>query len=98
MSAMQFEWDAAKATANLAKHGLAFSVAVRVFADPHRLTVSDARQDYGEARHNTVGQIETLAVVCVTHTDRAGIVRLISARPASRKERNHYYVARKNTP
>jgi uncharacterized protein len=89
ISKMQFEWDAAKAAVNLAKHGISFEQAALVFADPHRLTVIDTRHT-AEHRLNTTGCIQDqLFIVC--HTDRAGRTRLISARPASRHERNRYH-------
>ena len=87
---MNFEWDADKAAKNLAKHGISFTEAALVFADPRRLTVVDTRHTI-EIRENTTGQIGDLLVVTVTHTDRAGVVRLISARPASRQERKRYH-------
>ncbi len=87
---MNFEWDADKAAKNLAKHGISFPEAALVFDDPRRLTVTDPRHTM-ETRENTTGQIGGLLVVTVTHTDRAGVVRLISARPASRNERKRYH-------
>ena len=91
---MIFEWDAAKAAANLAKHGISFDQAIAVFNDPHRVTYEDHRHDYGETRENTVGQIDDRIFVCVTHTTRSRALRLISARPASRFERNSYHAHR----
>jgi uncharacterized DUF497 family protein len=89
---MQFEWDAAKAAVNFAKHNLEFAQAIVVFRDPSRLTVVD-RRHAAERRENTTGLIEG-HLVTVTHTDRAGVIRLISARPASRQERNRYHAHR----
>lgn len=86
---MTFEWDADKAAKNLAKHGISFPEAALVFDDPRRLTVVDTRET-SEVRENTTGKIGGLVVVTVTHTDRSGVVRLISARPASRQERKRY--------
>jgi uncharacterized DUF497 family protein len=111
---MQFEWDAAKAAVNLAKHGISFDQATRVFADPARLTVLDTRHT-AETRENTTGLVAgviilTFAAVSrsencgqtpggqqaatVPHTSRAGVIRLISARPASRQERKDYHANR----
>jgi len=87
---MNFEWDASKAAENLAKHGVSFPEAALVFADPRRLTVTDSRHQ-NEHRENTIGLIAALLVVTVTHTDRSGVTRLISARPASRQERKRYH-------
>jgi uncharacterized DUF497 family protein len=88
---MQFEWDSDKAEKNLAKHGLGFVLAARVFADPRRITTVDSRHDYGEVRQNTIGAVDGQLIASVTHTDRAGITRIISARSASRKERRIYH-------
>jgi uncharacterized DUF497 family protein len=87
---MNFEWDADKAAKNLAKHGISFPEAALVFAEPRRLTVVDTRHT-SEIRENTTGMIAGLLVATVTHTDRGGVIRLISARPASRQERNRYH-------
>ncbi len=87
---MTFEWDAGKAARNLAKHGVSFPEAALVFADPRRLTFTDTRHTT-EHRENTIGLIAGLVVVTVTHTDRSGVTRLISARPASRQERKRYH-------
>ena len=54
---MVFEWDSAKDAANQSKHGLSFTLAVRVFSDPHRITLEDNRQHYGEPRFNTTGEV-----------------------------------------
>ncbi len=88
---MEFEWDPAKAEANIAKHGIAFLQAIGVFLDPARITEADTRKDYGEPRETTIGFTNAAFVTAVTHTDRAGIIRLISDRPASRQERKRYY-------
>lgn len=87
---VQFEWDERKAASNLAKHRVAFDQAISVFNDPHQITFEDLRSDYGEVRLNTIGAIDSVVFVCVVHTNRSGITRLISARPASRRERKIY--------
>lgn len=60
-----------------------------MFADPRRLTVTNARHPT-EYRENTAGMIAALLVATVTHTDRSGTTRIISARPASRQGRKRY--------
>jgi uncharacterized DUF497 family protein len=87
---MTFEWDADKAAMNLVKHGISFAEAALVFADPRRLTITDSRHT-SEHRENTIGLIAGLLIVTVTHTDRAGVTRIISARTASRQERKLYH-------
>ncbi len=86
---MEFEWDEAKDRANVAKHGVGFQTAKRIF-ESVVLTRPDSRRDYGEERHISVGQVGP-AVLVVAHTRRGARLRLISARPASRKERKAYH-------
>lgn len=85
---MRFEWDDAKERSNVAKHGVDFATAQRIFDGPV-LTRLDTRRDYGEVRHVSVGKVGP-AIVVVAHTERGDRRRLISARPASRKERRSY--------
>ena len=84
-----FEWDADKNRANIEKHGIGFQTAIRIF-DGLVLSMIDSRSDYGELRENSIGIIEAVAVIVVTHTDRDGVTRVISARPAKRAERLRY--------
>ncbi len=85
---MQFEWDEAKDRANVAKHGIDFETAKRIFDGPV-LTRPDRRRDYGEERYIGIGRVAAATVV-VAYTERGGRLRLISARPASGKERRAY--------
>lgn len=85
-----FEWDRAKDLINIAKHGVSFDLAKRVFEGP-TLTWVDDREDYGEVRRISIGMVEDAAVLVVAHTERNGRIRLISARPASRRERRLYH-------
>jgi uncharacterized protein len=90
---MLFEWDPAKAAANLLKHGVAFEDAVRVFADP--AYVSDLeRIENGEERWQAIGAVDGIRILLVVHTwrDETGveIIRIISARKAERHERRRY--------
>ena len=87
---MEFEWDDHKNESNVRKHGVSFELARRIFERPV-LTWEDDRQDYGEDRYIGIGMIDEAAVIVVAYTRRAGRVRLISARPASRKERQRYH-------
>lgn len=84
-----FEWDAAKNATNIAKHGIAFEDAIRIFDGP-RLTSIDDRFDYGETRLVSIGTIEGRAFLAVVHTARGPATRIISARLASRMERQDY--------
>ena len=87
---MEFEWDEAKNQTNVRKHGIGFDTARRIF-EGTVATSADHRQDYGEERHISIGRVEAVAVIVVAHTERGGRIRLISARPASRKERKAYH-------
>ena len=55
------------------------------------LTWLDRRRDYGEDRYLSIGLVEEAALIVVSHTRRDGRIRLVSARPASRKERRIYH-------
>lgn len=83
------EWDEAKNLLNVAKHGVSFDLAQRIFDGPV-LTWIDDRQDYGETREISIGTVDDAVVLTVAHTDRSGVRRLISARRASRRERSLY--------
>ncbi len=93
----RFEWDPAKAAANLRKHGVSFEIAMRAFADPFAFTEQD-RIEGGEVRWQTLGMVEGRVLLLVAHTvgdeDEDGepveIIRIISARAADRKERRRY--------
>lgn len=87
---MQFEWDAAKNQSSIEKHGVSFETAARIFEGPH-FTWIDDRRAYGEPRLISIGMAAGTAVLTVAHTERAGRIRLISARPASRRERVKYH-------
>ena len=91
---MEFEWDDEKNRTNKLKHHIAFEDAIEVFDDPYELT-EPAKTVEGEIREQTIGIVSQLAVLLVVHTKRKSIVgaevrRIISARPASEKERERY--------
>ncbi|MEO5826258.1 MAG: BrnT family toxin [Gemmatimonadales bacterium] len=87
---LRFEWDPRKATANRRKHGVAFDEAVSAFADPHSLTVPDPDHSLGESRFVLIGQSAILRLLVVIHLERGNRIRLISARLATRRERQTY--------
>jgi uncharacterized DUF497 family protein len=87
---MEFEWDDAKSEANERKHGVSFTEAMTVFGDPLALTGYDPRHSDDEDRFITMGTSEGGRLLIVSHTDRGDIVRLISAREASRREWRDY--------
>lgn len=86
-----FEWDARKAAANRAKHGVSFEEAATVFADPGALDGPDLRHSEAESRFLRVGRAATGRVLVVAYTvrrrDDEERIRVISARRASREER-----------
>jgi len=84
-----YEWDDAKNEINIRKHGIDFDDAKDIFEHPV-LTWPDNREDYGEERWMALGVIKTLAGV-VIYTERDGdVVRIISARKATKFERKMY--------
>jgi uncharacterized DUF497 family protein len=87
---MRFEWDEDKNKLNIKKHGFALPDGIYVFADAQRYDDIDKRRDYGEERHLVVGGIGD-DILAVVYTHRQNIIRLISVRYASRKERRGYY-------
>lgn len=93
MSYTEFEWDEAKNRENIRKHGISFDSAVGLFQFNHLVNL-DQRIDYGEDRWIAIGWIgPILGVVVYTvsnETPGSVVLRLISARKASRRERQFY--------
>jgi hypothetical protein len=87
---IQFAWDPAKARVNLRKHGVSFREAASVFRDPLGITSFDPDHSEEEDRFITFGFSGGGRLLMVAHTDRGGIIRLISARELTRKERETY--------
>jgi uncharacterized protein len=90
-----FEWDAAKAAINLRKHGVSFDQATGVFRDAFAIVSIDTREAYGEDRFNMFGMCNGV-ILHVTYTERGEHIRIISARRATKHERDDYY--RQNAP
>jgi len=82
-----FEWDENKRTLNLEKHGIDFVDAIEIFSDFSRIENESIRDD--ELRYQTIGIVKDV-VLFVVYTHRSGVVRLISARRASKHEREAY--------
>lgn len=88
---LRFEWDPAKAGSNLAKHGVPVAEASTVFGDPLSVTADDpAHSPAGEQRFVTIGRSHRQRLLVVVHSDRADAIRIISARPATRREQYAY--------
>ena len=85
-----FEWDAEKAEANLQKHGVSFDQAATVFFDPLSLTIPDPLHSGEESRFVTTGLSQQQSHLVVMHTERGERIRIISARPATPRERKKY--------
>ena len=87
---MTYEWDSAKAQANLKKHRVTFEEAASVFLDPSALTFWDPDHSEEEDREITIGRSARQRVLFVAHAPRDGRVRIISARKATRREQQQY--------
>ena len=90
---MRFEWDQQKNATNKTKHRIDFETAQLVFDDPLCITFIERIVD-GEQRWHAIGSIEQLIVLVVVHTCREEgaeeVIRIISARGATPKERKLY--------
>jgi len=87
---MEYEWDDRKNQQNQVKHGVDFYDAVHIFGDNDRIEWLDNRKDYREKRYRTVGMVLGV-LLAVVYTPRSSRYRLISARRASKHERETYY-------
>jgi uncharacterized DUF497 family protein len=85
-----FEWDPAKAAANLKKHGVSFEEAVTVFADPLSLNMPDPSHSVDEQRFLLLGLSGRGRLLVVAFGERGERTRIITARKATRRERHDY--------
>lgn len=85
---MEAEWDPAKAKANLRKHRIRFADAVTALEDARAISVRDESAE--EERWISMGMDSLGRVLVVVYTWRGERVRLISARPATRREASQY--------
>jgi len=88
--ALQFEWDFKKSQSNKRKHKITFEEATTIFGDPLSITIHDPAHSIGEDRFITIGISVNNQLIVVVHTDRNDIIRIISARKATRNERSQY--------
>ena len=92
---MRFEWNQAKNENNIRKHGIDFADVEAMFNQPI-LTLPDNREGYGEQRRVAIGRLRALICV-VVYTERSGdVIRVISARKATRYEIQRYEKRIKN--
>ena len=87
---MRFEWDRDKAAENLKKHRVSFDEAVTMFYDPLSATFNDPDHSVGEQRFIGVGYSSRDRLLVVSYTERGAVVRLITARLATAKERKRH--------
>lgn len=92
MDELRFAWDPAKAAVNLRKHGISFEEAETVFSDEEALLLDDAEHSVGEERFVLLGLSAHLRVLVVVHCYRTApdVIRLVSARRATRAEQRQY--------
>ena len=91
MLKLKFEWDRAKAEANLFAHGVSFDLAKTVFDDPFAIERLDDREDYGEERFVMIGMTAGNILLFVAYTEREERIRIISARRATQYEQDDYF-------
>jgi len=90
MYGIAFEWDRAKDATNCRKHGVAFTEATTVFADPLSITIPDPGRAAVEERFVMIGMSSERKLLVVVHTMRGERIRLIGARPATKQEKRKY--------
>lgn len=86
---MRFEWDEAKRQLNIEKHGIDFADLKPLF-DGETVIIMDDRFDYGEYRFITLGLLNGIVFV-VVHTETDEVIRIISARKATKYEEKRYF-------
>ena len=88
---MRFEWDPTKAAGNIRKHGVSFDEAVTVFKDPLAFIFDDETHSEQEHREIIIGASALRRMILVCFVERIeNVVRIISARPATRQEIKDY--------
>ena len=87
---LSFEWDRRKAESNLRRHGVSFVEATTVFGDALSTTISDPDHSVSEQRFIDLGRSHRGRLLVVSYTERGERIRIISARLATRSERNQY--------
>lgn len=92
MDELRFEWDTKKDALNQAKHGVSFEEAHTVFFDPHALVIDDPDHSQTEERFLILGHSRVLRLLVVAHCYRqaGGVIRIISARKATKQETISY--------
>ena len=97
MNNLKFEWDDEKEQKNISKHKIDFSTAALVFNDDYRIEMYDERHSIEEDRYITIGQVNNFTfILMVVYTERKDAVRIISARLATKKEKEMYRYGRED--
>ncbi|MBR1796597.1 MAG: BrnT family toxin [Clostridiales bacterium] len=87
---MTIQYDSHKNQSNIRKHGLSFQTASSAFDDPQAVIEFDEDHSVNEERYNLIGAIND-HIIFVVFTMRNETVRIISARPATKREIERYY-------
>ncbi len=87
---IEFDWDNQKARANIKKHGVSFKDATTVFDDPFSIALDDILHSQEEDRYLIIGYSQQQRLLVVAYTYRGNNIRIISARIATRREREIY--------
>lgn len=87
---MNIKWDPKKAKSNVRKHGVSFEEAATALSDPLAATGADPDHSITEDRFVTFGVSEMGRLLVVSHTEEKETIRVISARKATRGERELY--------
>jgi uncharacterized protein len=87
---LRFEWDEEKASSNERKHGVSFQEAKTVFNDPYSITIPDPAHSLTEDRWIDIGLSVSSRILYVVYTERSDVIRIISSRPATPRERKVY--------
>lgn len=89
---LRFQWDENKNESNIVKHGVSFDEASTVFDDEEAIFISDPDHSVGEERFLLLGlsSREKILVVCHCYRENDEVIRIISARPATKNEKRQY--------
>jgi uncharacterized DUF497 family protein len=92
MTRVEFEWDPAKDSANRRKHRVSFEEAASAFSDEHGRLIADPDHSDGEDRYVLLGMSIHARILVVVHCYRESdaVIRIISARRATRREHRQY--------
>ena len=93
---MRIQYDEGKNQKNIRKHGLSFETASIAFDDPSAVVIYDYTHSDSEDRYNLLGAVGS-HILFIVYTARGETIRMISARPATRREKETYYQTLRGT-